>query len=301
MGGGRLHDAQPVHILYCYTYTSNEWSKRIIAPHPTHATPKSRCAFGLVQVGRDVYICGGQFYRVNVSLPEILNDIWHFSLDSFQWTKLSVSLPERMYFHRVAVSPSKHLYVYGGVLESGKRSSRLYRYQLPHQVPELREMCWCTITSLWRDLHRADPTELLENYGIPQKFIDRLQGWGRCCCCCCCCCLLEDYGIPQKFIDRLQGWGRCCCCCCCCCLLEDYGIPQKFIDGLQGWGRCCCCCCLVVACVPNDMLVYFRDGSALTVVHVTGQFWKFWNWLARSQYTMAGRGNTFDPLVQGPE
>ncbi|KAK7090561.1 kelch domain-containing protein 10-like [Littorina saxatilis] len=173
VGGGRLHAAQHVHILYSYSFLENTWSKRVVPPDPVYGSPKPRNAFSLVQIDRDVYISGGQCYGMN-SPPEILNDVWHLSLDTFRWTKLRVTLPERMYFHRAVVSPAKHLYVYGGVLESSKRSHKIYRYRLPYQTPELKELCWFVVSSRWRDLRRADPKELREKYGIPQCFVDRL-------------------------------------------------------------------------------------------------------------------------------
>ena len=174
VGGGRLHAAQPVHILYSYTFASNSWARHVLTPHPLHGNPKPRNAFSLVQIGHDVYICGGQCYGASNAIPEIFNDMWHFSLDTFKWRKLPVTLPERMYFHRAAVSPSKHLYVYGGVLESGKRSHKMYRYRLPFQVAKLSELCWFQVTRLWKDLRRADHRDLRENYGIPARFIERL-------------------------------------------------------------------------------------------------------------------------------
>jgi hypothetical protein len=80
-----------------------------------------------------------------------------------------------MYFHRAVATRSQHMYFYGGVLDNGRRSHKLWRYQLPFQVADLSEMCWVKVTALFRDLKRADPQELRESLGIPQRFIDRVQ------------------------------------------------------------------------------------------------------------------------------
>ncbi|KAK7461177.1 hypothetical protein BaRGS_00024044 [Batillaria attramentaria] len=173
-GGGRLRKAQPVDIIYGYSYARNAWTKYTTHPDPQFGTPKPRSSFGLVQVYRDVYICGGQHYGPDVRETDILDDIWHFSLNTFTWRKLSTRLPKPVYFHRVAISPSMHMYLYGGVHLDGRRSHKVYRYRLPFQVPKLMELCWDVLSRSWKNLHREDPKELRLVHGIPADFCDRL-------------------------------------------------------------------------------------------------------------------------------
>ncbi|XP_076435999.1 kelch domain-containing protein 10-like [Babylonia areolata] len=177
MGGGRLHMAMPVHILHRYSFIENTWTKYRTIPDPTFGIPKARSAFGFVQVDRDVYVCGGSLYGVNTQPHQVLQDIWHLSLTSFRWTQLSSTLPEPMYFHRASVSPANYLYVYGGVVMGGRRSTKLYRYRLPFQMPMLSELCWAKVCRAWKDdrLGSTVPQDLIETYGIPRKFVQRLS------------------------------------------------------------------------------------------------------------------------------
>lgn len=172
-GGGRLRKAQPVDTIYAYCYDQNMWTKHTTHPDPVHGSPKARSSFGLVQLEREVYICGGQHYVPDHT--KILDDVWHFSLDTFTWRKLSTTLPKPVYFHRVVASPSKYMYLYGGVHDDGRRSHKVYRYRLPFVVPKLTEMCWDQLTRHWKGLHREDPKELRLVHGIPADFCDRLK------------------------------------------------------------------------------------------------------------------------------
>lgn len=52
-----------------------------------------------VPVSVDVFICGGY----NGEL--ILDDLWKINLQTFQWTRLPVVMPEPAYFHCAAVTP----------------------------------------------------------------------------------------------------------------------------------------------------------------------------------------------------
>lgn len=174
MGGGRLRKAQPVDILYGYFYTQNTWIRLSTYPDPQHGLPRPRCSFGLAQVGRHVYICGGQHYGPGVNETVLFDDVWHFSLDTFSWRKLTAKLPEPVYFHTVALSPSHHMYVYGGVLRSGRRSNKLYRYRLPFHIPKLSEISWDVLCTSWKFLHREDPKSLRHINGVPAAFCDRI-------------------------------------------------------------------------------------------------------------------------------
>ncbi|KAL8585937.1 hypothetical protein ACOMHN_061098 [Nucella lapillus] len=175
LGGGRLHTAMPVHILYHYSFPENAWTKITTTPDPTSGTPKPRSAFGFAQLDRDVYICGGSLYGVNNQPHQVLQDMWRLSLDTFAWMQLSVSLPEPIYFHRASLSPANHLYMYGGVVSGGRRVVKMHRYRLPFQVAALTEMCWDVVCRAWRDgMGSADHRELVETFGVPRRFVQRL-------------------------------------------------------------------------------------------------------------------------------
>ncbi|XP_071085575.1 kelch domain-containing protein 10-like [Haliotis cracherodii] len=172
-GGGRLHLTEELKSIFAYEVAANRWEEIRTARDPLHGYPAARCSFGLVQIGGWVYICGGRFYLDSV--PHVgLTDIWKISLESFQWCRVPVVLPEKLYFHRVVVSPSYHLYVYGGVTDGGVRSSRMFRWRIPYHVPKLMELSWETVSRHFWALDTL-PKETLEmTYGIPRQFVDRI-------------------------------------------------------------------------------------------------------------------------------
>ncbi|KAH3807971.1 kelch domain-containing protein 10-like [Dreissena polymorpha] len=173
LGGGRLHYAEGLDKIYAYDIAHNHWSEVITKPDPEHGYPRPRCSFGCAQDGKNVYISGGRHYSADVEHRSLM-DIWHLHLDTFQWKKLKMKLPDALYFHSAIVSPSGHMYIFGGVHRDGFRAPYLYKIRLPHTMPKLAEICWeklCVISRVQKVLTAGNLTEM----GVPWNLVDRIH------------------------------------------------------------------------------------------------------------------------------
>ncbi|WAR12615.1 KLD10-like protein, partial [Mya arenaria] len=103
-----------------------------------------------------------------------LSDVWHLRLDTLQWKKLRMRLPESLYFHNAIVSPSGHMYVFGGVHRDGYRAPYLYKIRLPNSMPKLSEICWEKVCVMSRAAKVMTPGHLTE-MGVPWNLSDRLH------------------------------------------------------------------------------------------------------------------------------
>ncbi|XP_050418005.1 kelch domain-containing protein 10 [Patella vulgata] len=172
-GGGRLHYAETLAIVYAYHFKNNRWDAVATRPDSKYGYPKCRCSFSLVEVESSIYVCGGITYSYG-NTQQSLDDIWTISLIDFQWRKLSVRLPEPLYFHRASVSPSGFMYLFGGVLPSGQRSNQIYRWRIPHHISPLSELCWETVTRNFKSIDKETQLCLEMYYGIPNRFTERI-------------------------------------------------------------------------------------------------------------------------------
>ena len=173
LGGGRLNNAEGMDKIHIYNFTQNHWTMRQAKPDSTHGYPKARCSFGCAQENKNVYVSGGRHYTPEID-HESLSDIWHLHLDTLQWTKLVIRLPEPLYFHGSVASPSGRLYVFGGVHKDGFRSPHLYEFRLPLTLPKLTETVWEIVTKLLNK-NKALSRENLVSLGIPWSFLERIS------------------------------------------------------------------------------------------------------------------------------
>lgn len=175
LGGGRLHYAEGLDKIYAYSFAENHWYALQTVPDSVHGYPLARCSFGCAQEGNNVYISGGRHYNAEVDVEHrSLSDVWHLQLDTLQWTQLQMKLPDPLYFHSAIISPSRHMYVFGGVHKDGFRAPFLYKIRLPHSLPKLSELCWekvCTISRVQKKLTPSNLTDM----GVPWTFIDRVH------------------------------------------------------------------------------------------------------------------------------
>ncbi|XP_052815144.1 kelch domain-containing protein 10-like [Mya arenaria] len=173
LGGGRLHYAESLDKIYAYDLINNHWTEVVTLPDPMNGYPRPRCSFGCAQEGYNVYISGGRYYSTDIE-HKSLSDVWHLRLDTLQWKKLRMRLPESLYFHNAIVSPSGHMYVFGGVHRDGYRAPYLYKIRLPNSMPKLSEICWEKVCVMSRAAKVMTPGHLTE-MGVPWNLSDRLH------------------------------------------------------------------------------------------------------------------------------
>lgn len=173
LGGGRLNNAEGLDKIHIYHFAQNHWTMRSTTADPVHGFPKARCSFGCAQEDKNVYISGGRHYTPEID-HESLSDIWHLHLDTLQWTKLDINLPDPLYFHGSVASPAGHMYIFGGVHKDGFRSPYLYDVRLPLTLPKLGELCWDRVTKLLNK-NRAMKYDNLVSLGIPWSFLERVN------------------------------------------------------------------------------------------------------------------------------
>ncbi|KAL3848243.1 hypothetical protein ACJMK2_019112 [Sinanodonta woodiana] len=172
-GGGRLHYAHGLDKVFAYDFSRNHWEVLCTQPDTKSGQfPKSRCSFGLVQKDQHVFICGGRHYTDSLD-HESLSDFWHFNLIKLQWTEISVQLPDPIYFQSTVASPTGYMYMYGGVISNGLRTSKLYKVRLPFLLPKLSELSWERICQIFRKTSNFTCEDLI-SIGVPWNYIDRL-------------------------------------------------------------------------------------------------------------------------------
>ncbi|MGH0127855.1 UNVERIFIED_CONTAM: hypothetical protein FKN15_032524, partial [Acipenser sinensis] len=102
LGGGTSWTSYPLDKIHAYNLETNSWEEITTKPHDKIGFPAARRCHSCVQIGSDIFICGGY----NGEL--ILGDLWKMNLQTFQWTKLPAVMPEPAYFHCAAVTPVDH-------------------------------------------------------------------------------------------------------------------------------------------------------------------------------------------------
>ncbi|XP_076063379.1 kelch domain-containing protein 10-like [Oratosquilla oratoria] len=148
------------------------WRLEKTNPDPaTGEFPRPRRAHAATQLGTDLYVCGG------TDDEEVFDDVWRLDLATMTWRRL-FSLPQPLYFHDCAVTPSGCLYVFGGVPELGgceERSDKVYRVWL--HAPPLLEAAWGALShprpsaSHIKAMSSAD----LLQAGVPRSLTRRLS------------------------------------------------------------------------------------------------------------------------------
>lgn len=143
------------------------WSTRLCVADEQFGYPLARRCHSCVQLGSEVYMCGGYNGQI------IFGDLWMIDLCSLQWTRLSVDLPEPVYFHSAGITASGLMVVHGGVVQiDTRRSSKVFAIWL--RVPTLKESCWQALIKSRPDIV-DHPRESLREIGVPPDLVDRLD------------------------------------------------------------------------------------------------------------------------------
>ncbi|XP_048466171.1 kelch domain-containing protein 10 isoform X2 [Rhincodon typus] len=171
LGGGTSWTTYPLDKIHAYNLETNTWEEMQTKPQDRTGFPAARRCHSCVQIGHDVYVCGG--YNGEI----ILGDLWKLNLQTLQWTKLPAEMPEPAYFHCAAVTPVLQagcMYVHGGVvnIHENKRTDSLYKIWLV--VPSLFELCWERLLKSLPHLTQFSTTQLL-NLGLTQGLVERLK------------------------------------------------------------------------------------------------------------------------------
>ncbi|ELU05503.1 hypothetical protein CAPTEDRAFT_184186 [Capitella teleta] len=166
-GGGQFSNAEGLDCVHVYCIDHNYWALEETMPDENNGFPKSRKYFGCAQRDNIVIICGGEHPK-----SEALDDLWTLDLNQLQWRRLNCSLPKPIYFHRVALTPSGKLYIYGGIVGDSERTSKLLSVQI--FFPKLSELSWERLTEHFHSLHQRTRSEL-QMLGIPPSFLHRLE------------------------------------------------------------------------------------------------------------------------------
>lgn len=163
-GGGTASDSFGFDEVPVFNLEFRKW--RIEAT--SGRCPTARRCHGCVQLGDDVYVCGGH------DGGKIFPDVWRINLNTLKWERLKCSLPTPVYFHSAALSPLGQMFIFGGVtdIEANTRTNALYSVWL--KVPPLVEMCWQAVLHYIPRIANLSKHQLLEE-GVPQKFLNRID------------------------------------------------------------------------------------------------------------------------------
>ncbi|CAL8111185.1 unnamed protein product [Orchesella dallaii] len=130
--------------------------------------PLRRKCFSSVQMGDDVYICGG------CNNQTVYQDIWRFNIPKRQWHFLPIQMPTPLSFHAASLTSEGCMYVFGGVtsIKRGVRTNQVFKIWL--KIPKLKEMCWDVLLRYNKNL-KTLKREALMDIGIPYDFAKRVH------------------------------------------------------------------------------------------------------------------------------
>jgi len=131
--------------------------------------PDARRCHGLVQSGSNIWIIAGYDGH------EIFNDVWCLDLNTLNWRKIRIELPQPVYFHGVTLTKEGRLVIFGGVdsIQLNTRTNQIYSFWL--KIPSLRSMAWESVKYYQPKLNKLPKVKLRE-IGIPDDFIESLSG-----------------------------------------------------------------------------------------------------------------------------
>eukprot|EP00795_Rhopilema_esculentum_P010924 gene10924-19758_t len=152
------------HHLWQFSFSKHRWTKIECKPTPDGQFPSPRKAHSCIIWHGVVYMAGG--CNENTTLK--YNDIWSICLKDFTWKKLNIVLPVPLYFHSASVTPDGCMNIFGGVDDTGKRSSSTYEIWL--DVSSLLKITFRFI--LDRLGHNHDHYLTLKNLGVPTLLLD---------------------------------------------------------------------------------------------------------------------------------
>jgi len=130
--------------------------------------PLRRKCFSSVQMGDDVYICGG------CNNQTVYKDIWRFNIPKRQWHFLPIQMPSPLSFHAASLTSEGCMYIFGGVtsIKRGVRTNKVFKIWL--KIPKLTEMCWDVLLRYNSNLKKLKRDALMD-IGIPYDFAKRVH------------------------------------------------------------------------------------------------------------------------------
>lgn len=171
-----FYSYQKIHM---FDVTTKQWEFLVAkldhrVPRPGY--PNNRSCHSCVQCPENsnlVYICGG-FNGI-----QSFRDVWRFDLDTLQWEKLiRCTMPQPVYFHSAAVTPSGRMCCYGGIVSnedvdgSGGRSNDITSAWIT--IPKLKVICWEAMVYYFKNQIFATNDDHLLKMGIPEEFYERI-------------------------------------------------------------------------------------------------------------------------------
>ncbi|XP_072174646.1 kelch domain-containing protein 10-like [Diadema setosum] len=160
IGGGTSQMAFTLEQLNVFDTETRQWELMDTYPDAIHGFPGPRRCHGCAQLDNVGYITGGY------DGERIYDDIWTLSLDTRKWTKLTAKLPQPVYFHASAITPSGCLFIHGGVLdkEGRRRTKSLVRVWV--RMQPLLQLAWSCVRSLLKDPSTVRK-DTLQAMGVP--------------------------------------------------------------------------------------------------------------------------------------
>ncbi|XP_072038141.1 kelch domain-containing protein 10-like isoform X2 [Amphiura filiformis] len=168
LGGGNSETTFALEKISAFNLSTSKWEVVISKADPQHGYPGKRRCHGCVQLGNDGFISGGFD-----GSTKIYDDIWILSLPSLQWQKLTAKLPEPVYFHASAITPSGCLYYHGGVTSppGDKRTDKLNCVRV--KPGTLLQLSWQSVCACIQSIETIPQEKLLE-LGVPRTLLDGL-------------------------------------------------------------------------------------------------------------------------------
>lgn len=122
--GGRGAHESTLGDLLVYSISNNKWNN-LTSCHPSEKQPKSLWGHSLTTFNSSLLLFGGIFTNGTLS-----KELWSYEISLKKWTLKGATSITPLAFHSATLVDSEWLYIYGGRLEDGSHSSKLYRISL---------------------------------------------------------------------------------------------------------------------------------------------------------------------------
>lgn len=176
-GGGTAVSAFSLRTVPSFNLESGTWTmlktKRSnvsmgLDASPDFGFPGRRKCHSAVQLGNDVYICGG------CNGTKVYNDMWKFHIPTRQWEFIPIRIPVPLSFHTASLTPDGSMYLFGGVsdIEKSIRTNQTFRMWL--KIPSLKDMCWEALLASNQIIKKMSHQSLME-VGIPKDYARRVH------------------------------------------------------------------------------------------------------------------------------
>jgi len=165
LGGGDQHVCLMLAQLDVFCLKTRSWDTVSTSADPAHGYPGARLCHAAVQLGRFVYLHGGD----GGNARGLLGDAWRLCLVTLRWSRLSGADTPPLCFHAATATQCGAVYLHGGKRSATGRSAVMWR--VASRVSRLQALAGQAVLALAPHAVTQVPPLELRRAGFPPSFI----------------------------------------------------------------------------------------------------------------------------------